>query len=79
MLRLKRTLSKAVTAELTGSKAAGYVLKACLSFSTASQTLPIPMWDLHTTIKLSICQSNGESSALSRVAFLAIVFSTHQY
>lgn len=59
VLCLNHTLSMAVTAELTGSKATGSILKACLSFSTASQTSPIPMRDLHTTIKLSICQSNG--------------------
>lgn len=57
---LNHALSTAVTAELTGSEATGCVLKACLSFSPTSQTSPIPRRDLHTTIKLSICQSNGE-------------------
>lgn len=34
--------------------------KACLSLSASSQTSPIPTWDLHATIKLSICRTNRE-------------------
>lgn len=63
-LHLNRRLSIAITAELTESKANCSRLKACLSFLASFQTSHSPMWDLHTTIKPSICQSNGEKGML---------------